>query len=109
MYQESAPNQAKETSLSTAIVLRLAKYVYNKGHHLFFDNYFSNVELAEELLQHQTYYCGTAHSYRKRYPSALKKFNLDGGQHKFQGPLEEGSTVTVSVVCLNNVMHTLHA
>jgi hypothetical protein len=79
VYKGSAPDQAKETNLSTAIVLHLAKYVYNKGHPLFFDNYFTSVDLAEELLQHQTYYCGTAHSYRKCYPSALKKLNLDRG------------------------------
>ena len=57
---EGATNQPRETSLSSAVVLGLAKYIYDKGHQLFFDNYFSSVDLAEELLIHNTYCCGTA-------------------------------------------------
>jgi hypothetical protein len=37
--------------------------------------------LAEELLKHKTFCCGTARVNRKRYPSALKKVSLEWGQH----------------------------
>ena len=61
----------RETNLSTTVVLRLAKHIYVKGHHLFYDNYLLSVDLAVELLQHRTYYCGTARSNRKKYPAVL--------------------------------------
>jgi hypothetical protein len=79
---EGATDQRRETSLSTAVVLGLAKYIYDKGHHLFFDNYFSSVDLAEELLQHNTHCCGTAQSNRRRYPPSLKKVSLQRGEHR---------------------------
>ena len=78
---EGATNQPRETSLSSAVVLDLAKYIYDKGHQLFFDNYFSSVDLAEELLAHNTYCCGIARSNRNHYPPCLKKANLERGQH----------------------------
>ena len=79
---EGATDQRRETSLSTAVVLGLAKYIYNKGHHLFFDYYFSSVDLAEELLQHNTHCCGTARSNRRRYPPSLKKVSLQRREHR---------------------------
>ena len=79
---EGSTGQSRETSLSTAVVLRLAKDIYNKGHHLFFDNYFSSVDLAEELLKNKTYCCGTARSNRRLYPNSLKRVTLERGQHK---------------------------
>jgi hypothetical protein len=81
---EGSTGESRETSLSTAVVLQLAKYIYNKGHHLYFDNYFSSVDLAEELLRNNTYCCGTARSNRKKYPTTLKKVTLERGQHKSQ-------------------------
>ena len=79
---EGSTKQARETNLSTAVVLGLVKYIYDKGHHLYFDNYFSSVDLAEELLRHKTYCCGTARSNRRKYPATLKKVTLKRGQHK---------------------------
>lgn len=83
IYQGSIA-QERENNLSTAVVLGLAKYIYDKGHHLYFDNYFSSMVLAEQLLAHGTYCCGTARSNRKRYPTSLKKVALDRGQHRSQ-------------------------
>ena len=42
---EGSTKQAREANLSTAVVLGLAKYIYDKGHHLYFDNNFSSVDL----------------------------------------------------------------
>ena len=81
---EGSTGQKREGSLGTAVVLGLAKYIYDKGHHLFYDNYFSSVDLAQELLSHKTYCCGTARSNRKNYPAALKRVTLERGQHKSQ-------------------------
>ena len=74
---EGSTGQTREGSLGTAVVLRLAKYIYDKGHHLFYDNYFSSVDLAQELLHHKTYCCGTARSNCKNYPAALKRVTLE--------------------------------
>ena len=79
---EGSTGQTQEGSLGTAVVLGLAKYIYDKGHHLFYDNYFSSVDSAQEPLCHKTYCCGTAHSNRKNYPAALKRVTLERGQHK---------------------------
>ena len=79
---ECFSEQSRERSLSTSVVLRLAKFIYNKGHHLFYDNYFSSIELAQELLRNNTYCCGTARSNRRLYPSSLKWAVLERGQHK---------------------------
>ena len=81
---EGSTKASREVNLSTAVVHGLAKYIYDKVHHLYNDNYFSSVDLAEELLRHMTYCCGTAHSSRKKYPAALKTVNLERGQHKSQ-------------------------
>ena len=78
---EGSTGQSRETNLSTAVVLRLAKHIYDKGHHLFYDNYFLSIDLAEELLQHRTYCCVTTRSNRKKYPAVLKGVELERGQH----------------------------
>ena len=83
LYKGST-KKLQEANLSIAVALGLAKYIYDKGHHLYYDNYFSSVDLAEELLRHKTCCCGTACSSRKKYPAALKTVNLERGQHKSQ-------------------------
>ena len=81
---EGSTKKSREANLSTAVALGLAKYIYDKAHHLYLDNYFSSVDLAEELLRHKTYCCGTARSNRRKYPATLKKVTLKRGQHKSQ-------------------------
>ena len=49
--------QTRETNLSSSVVLKLAGFMANKGHHLFFDNYFSSVGLCRDLLGMKTYSC----------------------------------------------------
>ena len=48
----------------------------DKGHRLFFDNYYASPELIEELLHRDTSACGTACSNRKGLPKALYKAKL---------------------------------
>lgn len=61
------------------IVTQLGERFLGKRHHFFFDNYFSSVQLAEDLLRQQTYCCSTIRPNRKGWPldlkpKALKKF-----------------------------------
>ena len=81
---EGSTKKSREANLSTAVIVGLAKYIYDKGHHLYYDNYFSSVDLVEELLHHETHYCGTARSSSRKYPAALKTINVERGQHKSQ-------------------------
>jgi hypothetical protein len=79
-----AQGQSTETNLSSAVVLHLAQPLFGKGHFVFYDNYFSSVELRKELLRHNTYSCGTARPNLKQYPAVLKDVLLERGQHKSQ-------------------------
>ena len=72
----------REQNLSSAVVLRLARPIFNKGFYLFYDNYFSSVALSRELLRHNTYSCGTARCNRREYPPELKNVHLQRGEFK---------------------------
>ena len=45
----------------------------NTNRHVFADNYFTSVPLAEALLQHNTYLCGTTCVSRKEFPNTLRE------------------------------------
>lgn len=47
-----------------------AQYLH-KHHHFFFDNFFNSVSLQKELLDAQTYACGTIRVNRKDWPKDL--------------------------------------
>ena len=53
------------------IVLRMSSQFLDKGHHLYFDNYFSSVQLAEDLERRGTYMCSTIRLNRKGWPTDL--------------------------------------
>ena len=76
-------DQTSQTNLSSLVVLKLAGFIVNIGHHLFFDNYFSSVQLCRNLLHMKTYSCGTARSNRKEFPASLKNPVLRG-RHQSQ-------------------------
>ena len=46
-------------SLGKAMVFHLTEKFKDKRHHVFMDNYFSSIELFEELLSSNLYGCGT--------------------------------------------------
>ena len=62
-------SEASEHPLETKVVLELAKQLFGKGHHLYFDNFFSSVDLANILLTHKTGMIATTRVNRKKYPS----------------------------------------
>ena len=59
---------------TTKLVLGLLENtnLLDKGHEIFTDNYYTSVELAEELFARDTYFCGTARMGRKGMPNAFK-------------------------------------
>ena len=54
--------EARESALGKKTVLKLTEKLRDKHYHVYFDNYFTSIELLEELLQRETYGCGTVRS-----------------------------------------------
>lgn len=70
------PNPA----VTTETVLRLLKDAgcLDKGHHVYMDNYYTGVDLFEELKSRDTLACGTVRSNRSRLPAACKSVPKKG-------------------------------
>ena len=64
--------KAQESALGKKTVLKLTEKLRDKHNHVYFDNYFTSVELLEELLQRETFGCGTVRSNRKELPEDLR-------------------------------------
>jgi hypothetical protein len=58
--------------LGASVVKRLAKGLRKKGYHLYFDNFFSSVDLAQDLLLDDLYCVATTRTNRKKWPAGLK-------------------------------------
>ena len=71
-----------EQSLGTKVILQLAEPLFDKGYHLYFDNFFSSVTLAQTLLQRKTGMIATTRANRTNFPQELKKANLMRGESK---------------------------
>ena len=60
-------------------------FVLLRYHHIYFDNFFSSVDLLLDLLKLGLYGCGTLRSNRKGFPEDLKpllKKELERGEYK---------------------------
>lgn len=56
----------------------LSKPLKWKGHHLFFDRYFSSIPLLQNLEVNGIYACGTINTNRKGFPHELKNQTVSG-------------------------------
>ena len=70
--------ESTEKGLSTRVVQDLTRSIAGKHHHIYCDNYFSSINLFLDLLQQDTYACGTLRSNRKGFPSDIMKFVKKG-------------------------------
>ena len=59
-----------EVGLATNVVLDMTEPFQHCNRHVFFDNFFTSVQLVEELLRRGTYACGTLRA--NRYPDPYK-------------------------------------
>lgn len=80
--------------LSTRVVTKLVEPFYKKKHHVYFDNFFTSIDLLEILLRKKTYACGTVRKNRRGLPVAIKtlKFKNSGQMKKWQ----KGKVMAVS-------------
>ena len=74
-------NEMGQHSLLTERIptILMQKYL-NKGHHLFVDNYYTSLGLANHLLENGTHITGTIRDNRKHFPNELKAVQLGKGE-----------------------------
>jgi len=82
-----------ENGLGYDVVHQLTRDLTNKYFHVFYDNYFTGVKLAEDLLAEGIYSCGTVRMNRRGLPDDLKRIKLQRGQSRIR---QKGS-LTASV------------
>lgn len=72
-----------EKDLGGRVVRDLTHGLENKGHRLFFDNYFTSVPLLDDLHKQKIYACGTIKSKRLFLPKLLEDKQLKRGDFDF--------------------------
>ena len=60
-----------EKGLASNVVKQLTGHI--KSHVVFFDNFFTSVQLIEDLLKDRILACGTARQNRKQFPEEFSK------------------------------------
>ena len=58
------------------VVLKLMDNILDRGHVLYTDNFYTSVPLAQQLLNRQTYLCGTLHQNCKHLPGGVVSAKL---------------------------------
>ena len=66
----------REEGLGAHVVKSLTSDLKHKHHHVYFDNYFTSVQLLEDLHSDGIYGCGTARKDRRGFPTVLKSITL---------------------------------
>ena len=65
--QEVSPN-----GLGYDVVMRLVSSLINQGYHLYFDNYYTSVQLVQDLFKLEILACGTTSENRRGFPLSMK-------------------------------------
>ena len=73
-----------ELGATGAIVVHLMEELLGKGYHLYVDNWYTSLDLAQYLLVHQTGLCGTLRANRKGIPADLKSLNIPKSEFAFR-------------------------
>ena len=60
-----------EVGLGQKVVEKLTRKLVGGQYHIYYDNFFTGVELAQNLLADRIYSCGTIRSNRKHIPEDL--------------------------------------
>ena len=84
VYSGTKFQDAEGLGQTGAVVLHLMQSYFDKGYHLFTDNWYNSVSLTEYLLQRKTYITGTLRRDRKRNPKEVIDKKLRKGEMFFQ-------------------------
>lgn len=76
VYTGASVSQNEDGGLGARFVKTMVKELKGKGYHVYMDNFFTSVALAEALMVDQTFVIGTARSNRKKWPSNLKNLKV---------------------------------
>lgn len=79
IYLGKEAGQQRIHGLGYDVVTKMVLPFMNKNHHVYFDNFFSSVNLLEHLQAQSTFCCATVRSNRKDLPSCAQK-KLQVGQ-----------------------------
>ena len=86
-----------EKGLGAKVVKGLTEQLYGTYCHVYFDNYFSSVDLALDLLKAGLYCCGTLRTNRKGFPTALKPLARNGLNKRGESRTYQQDNLTISV------------
>ena len=75
VYTGKRQDGVAEKNLGYRVVHDLTRNFTGKNHHVFCDNFFTSVSLAEDLLNDNIYLCGTTRANRKDFPKELAANN----------------------------------
>lgn len=64
--------QVSKNGLAYDVVMRLCKYLEGQGYHVYFDNFYTGVQLVKDLLKKKIACCGTLQTCRKGVPPDFK-------------------------------------
>ena len=90
VYTGKHSRKNPNVSLGQEVVVHPMEPFLHQNRHVYFDRYFTSVDLMEYLYQHDTYACGTVMPNRKGLPPAVKKAKLKTRGERIQmqkGPL----------------------
>lgn len=90
IYQGKSDQQ--KAGLTKNVVLQLSKDYLNEGRFLVTDNFYTSLELADDLLQNKTHLIGTLRKSRKGLPKEIISTKLKKGEVKGQ---QDDSGITV--------------
>ena len=84
VYSGTKFQDAEGLGQTGAVVLHLMQSYFDKGYHLFIDNWYNSVSLTEYFSQRKTYITGTLRRDRKRNPQEVINKKLLKGEMFFQ-------------------------
>ncbi|KAK3107672.1 hypothetical protein FSP39_019607 [Pinctada imbricata] len=65
-----------EKGLGERVVRDLSRSIWGNYHHIYYDNYFTSIQLFNDLAENKTYACGTIRTNRKGLPPTIAKSKL---------------------------------
>ena len=86
-----------EKNLGYNVVMTLTRPYINTHRHVYFDNFFTSVELLLDLLKNGLYACGTTRINRKGFPEALKIFVKKGLEERGANRTYQHGNLTATV------------
>ncbi|KAL0829832.1 hypothetical protein ABMA28_003315 [Loxostege sticticalis] len=84
MYKGKRDNEVGGQGHTNKVVAKLLKHYLNTGRHVYMDNFYNSVDLADFLLRNKTHVTGTLRVKRKRNPSIVCTSKLRRGGSIFR-------------------------